>query len=83
MHQILEPQVVVATAIEAHIDDDLIWMLLLDQGEKPIRLLAEIFIPAKAAIDRVGVGQVGVPEIVVRPLPKQWRLPGYGDPAQL
>lgn len=48
MHQILEPHTVIAAAVEAHIDDNLVWMLLLDQGEKHLRMIAEIFIPTKA-----------------------------------
>ena len=52
---------VVAATVETQVDDEFVRMLLLDQVEKPLRLLAQTFLPAKAAVDGVGVRQIGVP----------------------
>src|ERR1035438_9108789 len=54
VHHVLEALEVVAATIKTHIDDEFVRVLLLDQIEKPLRLLAQTFIPAKAAVDSVG-----------------------------
>jgi hypothetical protein len=61
VNHILEVFEVVAATVETQVDDEFVRMLLLDQVEKPLRLLAQTFIPAKAAVDGVGVRQIGVP----------------------
>ena len=74
---------VVAATVQTQVDDEFVRMLLLDQVEKPIRLLAQTFIPAKAAGDGVGVRQIGIPEIVARFLAEQRALFECGNPAYL
>jgi hypothetical protein len=70
VHQVLEPNLVIAATVEAHINDEFVRVLLLDQVEKPLRLLAQVLITTKAAVDGTGVRQVRVPEIVIWLLPK-------------
>ena len=83
MNYVLEAFEVVAATVQTQVDDEFVRMLLLDQVEKPLRLLAQTFIPAKAAGDGVGVRQIGVSEVVVRFLAKQGALFECGNPAYL
>src|ERR1035438_9585474 len=81
VHHVLEAFEVVAATVKAQVDDEFVRMLLLDQVEKPFRLLAQTLIPAKAAVDGVGVRQIGIPEVVARSLAKQRALLECGNPA--
>src|SRR5271157_2190161 len=46
-------------------------------------MLAQVFVCAKAAVNGAGVGQIGVPEIIARFLPKQWALFENVSPVEL
>jgi len=39
VHQVLEPNVIIAATVEAHINDEFVRALLLDQVEKPFDCL--------------------------------------------
>ena len=71
LHQVPQADVVVAASVHSHVDHQLVRMLVLDQVEESLRMLVQIFVPAKTAVHSVGFGEVNIPEIFIGLLPEQ------------
>src|SRR5580658_310398 len=71
MYKVFQTLLIVATPIQAQIYDELIGMLLFDQIEKSLAVLAQISVATETAVNRMSIAQIGVPEVFIGSLLEQ------------
>ena len=81
--QVLESLVVVSSTVLPKIDDKLVGILVLDFAQQCGGTLLELLVTAKVAVERLRIGQIDVPEILIWILLTERRLLHEVDPVDL